>query len=200
MIATISVVAFVVLSCKNSPEGEEIDFSVTPIQTVKDMFAYQTKNGDVVMRIQAPSMYKYKHDEEEWDMYPDGFNVFTYREDEILETEIKSDKAKHTINTKRSSQEQWMLYGHVYIHNVLKNEVVQTDTLYWDREKEKIYTDCYVKMYSPQGLLQGYGMESDQNGNNAIILRPFDSFTRKEVDSTKIAVDTINFVGPRKKM
>jgi hypothetical protein len=51
-----------------------------------------------------------------------------------------------------------------------------TDTLYWDRANERIYTHSFVRMFSPQGLMQGFGMESDQQANNWEILRPFDSY------------------------
>ena len=71
---------------------------------------------------------------------------------------------------------------------------METDTLYWDRFGHRIFTHCFVKMSSPQGYMQGYGMESDEMARNAQILRPFDSFSRLAEDSTY--VDTANFVGP----
>jgi hypothetical protein len=39
-------------------------------------------------------------------------------------------------------------------------------------------------------------MESDEMARNANILRPFDSFGVVTKDSTKIYLDTINFIGP----
>lgn len=199
MIATITVVAFVVLSCDDNVKDEEIDFSVTPLQTVTNMFAYQTKNGEVVMSIESPLMNKYKDDNKEWEVYSGGFHVFAYRGKEVLESEIKAENAIHTVSKNNSGEEEWKLYGHVFIRNVIKNEIMTTDTLYWDRHLEKIHTDCYVRLTSPQGLLQGYGMESDERATNSIILNPFDSFGRKDSDSEKIVVDTVNFIGPRKK-
>ena len=73
---------------------------------------------------------------------------------------------------------------------------METDTLYWDRKNERIYTDCYVRMYSPDGFMQGYGMESDQRARNSSIFNPFDSYGIVIQDSTKVAVDSANFIGP----
>lgn len=73
---------------------------------------------------------------------------------------------------------------------------METDTLYWDRKNEEIYTDCYVKLHSPQGFMQGYGMRSDQRARNSIILNPFDNFAFIVQDSTEVLIDSVNFIGP----
>ena len=80
--------------------------------------------------------------------------------------------------------------------SVLPKEVMETDTLYWDRQNGKIYTDCYVKMYSPDGFIQGYGMESDERARNTIILKVFDNFAVVKQDSTATDIDSVNFIGP----
>ena len=75
----------------------------------------------------------------------------------------------------------------------------RTDTIYWDRKSEEIYTDCYVKLFSDQGMMQGYGMRSDDRARNAILLKPFDSYGYSQEDSTKVVIDTVNFIGPLRK-
>jgi hypothetical protein len=80
-------------------------------------------------------------------------------------------------------------------NNVMKQEVMETDTLYWDQKTEKIYTHCYVKMYSPDGFMQGYGMESDQRARNSIIYNPFNSYGILEQEEP-VLLDSVNFIGP----
>ena len=53
-----------------------------------------------------------------------------------------------------------------------------------------------MKMYSPSGFMQGYGMESDQRARNNIIFNPFNSYGIVEEDSTKVVIDSVNFIGP----
>ena len=100
--------------------------------------------------------------------------AFGYNEDNLLETEITSDNARHLKY--KDGRESWEAFGNVVVQNIIKQEVMETDTLYWDRKNEEIYTDCYVKLHSPQGFMQGYGMRSDQRARNSIILNPFDNF------------------------
>ena len=82
------------------------------------------------------------------------------------------------------------------IKNVIKQDTMETDTLYWDKANEEIYTDCYIRMYSPDGFMQGYGMRSDQKARNSVILRPFNSFGVVVRDTTAVLIDSVNFIGP----
>ncbi len=78
----------------------------------------------------------------------------------------------------------------------MKQETMETDTLYWDQAAKEIWTDCYVKMTSPSGHMQGYGMRSDEMARNAILLKPFDNEFIIDNDSTKVVIDSVNFIGP----
>jgi hypothetical protein len=51
-------------------------------------------------------------------------------------------------------------------------------------------------MYSPSGFVQGFGMESDQRARNNIIFKPFNSYGIVTQDSTRVVVDSVNFIGP----
>ena len=51
-------------------------------------------------------------------------------------------------------------------------------------------------MYSHDGLMQGYGMRSDERARNSIILKPFNNFAVIVKDTTYVPVDSVNFIGP----
>ena len=189
-------VAFVVYSCKNDlGTAEKLDLSQTPVQVVDRMFVVQSENGMLQMRMEADLMERYDNDTVSYELFPKGIAVFGYNEEGLLETEITSDEARH-IKEKKNKDEKWEAYGNVVVKNIINQEVMETDTLYWDRKNEKIFTHCYVKMYSPDGFMQGYGMESDQRARNSVILQPFDSYGIVVQDSTEVRVDSANFIGP----
>ena len=198
MMATAFAVAFVVYSGKGKlGEAESINIEETPMQVVDDMFIVHTKNGKIQMRAQAPLMEKYERDSLSYELFPDGFFVYSYNEEEMLETEIVADNAKHSKH--ETGEESWSVFGNVVIKNLIKQEVMETDTLYWDQKNQKIYTHCYVRMYSPKGFMQGYGMESDERARNSIIFKPFNSYGIVVQDSTQVSVDSVNFIGPMQK-
>ena len=198
MIATASAVAFVVYSCKDElGRAKDILIEETPVQTVENMFIVQSKNGVIQMRAEGEIMEKYERDTLSYELFPKGFSVYGYTEDGLLETEIVADQAIHRMYS--DGRESWEAYGNVIVRNLIKKETLETDTLYWDQKNERIYTHCYVQMYSPSGFMQGYGMESDQRARNNIIFNPFNSYGIVVQDSTKVVVDSINFIGPIKK-
>ena len=198
MIATAVAVAFVVYSCKGKlGKTEAKSLEESPMQTVDGMLVVHSENGKIQMRMEADVMERYQKDSVSYELFPAGFSVLAYTEEGLLETQIVSDQAKHLKF--KDGRESWEAYGNVVVKNLIKKEVMETDTLYWDQKKEKIYTHCYVKMYSPSGFMQGYGMESDQRARNSIIFRPFDSYGVVVQDSTKVLVDLVNFIGPMQK-
>ena len=197
MTATAAAVAFVVFSCKGKlGEADVLNLKEAPVQTVDDMFIVQTENGKIQMRTEAPLMERYERDTLSFELFPDGFFVYGYTEDEKLETEIIADNARHLKY--KDGRESWEAFGNVVIRNLIKQEVMETDTLYWDQKNEKIYTHCYVRLYSPDGFMQGYGMESDQRARNSIIFNPFNSYGILE-QGDDIVIDSVNFIGPVQK-
>ena len=196
MMATASAVAFILFSCSDkTSETEKIDLTSVPLQTIDNMFAVQTKNGVTVMRMEADLLERFENDTSSRETFPKGMAVYSYTDEGLLETTIFSDNAVHETN-KKGGDELWAAFGNVVIQNVIKREVMETDTLYWDQGKGEIYTHCYVRMYSPDGFMQGYGMRSDDKARNAIILRPFNSFGVVVQDTTVVMIDSVNFIGP----
>ena len=198
MTATATAVAFVVYSCKGKlAEADTLNLSETPVQIVDDMFIIQSENGVVKMRTEAPRMEKYERDTLDYELFPDGFFVYGYDESGKLETEIVADNARHLKY--EDGRESWEAFGNVVVKNLINQEVMETDTLYWDQKNEKIYTHCYVRMYSPDGFMQGYGMESDQRARSSILYNNFNNYAIIVKDSTQVLIDSVNFIGPFQK-
>lgn len=141
-------------------------------------------------------MMRFENDSMMYEKFPDGFAVYGYMEDGRLETEITADNALH--RSWNDGREEWQATGNVVVKNLIKREVMETDTLYWDKKEEKIFTHCYVKMWSPDGFMQGYGMESDQRARNSILYNNFNNYAIVVKDSTEVIVDSVNLVGPAK--
>jgi len=199
MMATALAVAFIVYSCSSKlREADKLDLGSAPRQVIDDMFAVESENGRTTMRVEAPLMQRYETDTLDRESFPSGFAVFGYNDEGLLETTIVSDKAEHRVRKHRraASEEMWVATGNVVIQNVIKQETMETDTLYWDRSTSEIYTDSYIRMYSADGFMQGFGMRSDDRARHAEILRPFNSFGVVVQDSTRVVVDSANFIGP----
>ncbi|MCK9625878.1 MAG: LPS export ABC transporter periplasmic protein LptC [Bacteroidales bacterium] len=195
-----AIMIFMIASCKKGDvDIELIDSQKVPQQVVVNMSVVQSDKGKIEMRTESRRMERYSYIVDSvkvsYDFFPLGFFVYMYTPEGELETQIKANQAKH-ITTK--GKESWSAFGKVEVTNYIKGERMETDTIYWDQEKKKIYTNCYVKIISTDGMMQGYGMESDELGRNATILKPFNSYGIVEKDTTDFYLDTINLIGPRK--
>ena len=162
------------------------------------MFYVDSENGVLKVRLEGGKMERYQTDSLSFELFPEGVMVYSYNEEGMLESTIEAEGARHTKSA-TTDAETWVAYGNVIIKNIINQETMETDTLYWDRDQEKIHTDCYVRMYSPDGFMQGYGMVSDQKAKNSIILKPFNSYGIVEKDSTLVLIDSVNFIGPLQK-
>ena len=195
--ATASAVAFVVISCKGKlGRAEEINLDDVALRSVDKMFAVETKTGRIAMRIEADLMESYETDTTSYEVFPKGLQIYSYLEDGRLQTIIFSNNARHITSKSGSHPEIWQAFGNVKIRNVIKHEMMETDTLYWDQGKHEIWTDCYVRMSSPTGFMQGYGMRSDDRAENAVLHNPFEGYTVTEKDTTTVIIDSVNFIGP----
>ena len=194
--ATAFAVAIIVYKCKSKlSEAEKLDLASAPLQTVDSMYIIQTENGKIQMRVFAPIMEKYDTDTLAYELFPKGINVYAYTDDEVLESTIVANEARHN-KANGSNEEVWMAYGNVIIKNIVNQQTMETDTIYWDRNAGEIYTDCYIRMYSPSGFMQGYGMRSDERARNAELMVPFNNTFVVVPDTTEVILDTINFIGP----
>lgn len=198
MTATAMAVAFIVYSCKGKlAEADSIREGEIPIQCVDDMFIVQTENSIIKLRAEAPLMERYETDTLSYELFPKGIAVYGYTEEGKLETEIVADNAKHLKF--KDGRETWSAFGNVVVTNLINQEIMETDTLYWDQKNEKIYTHCYVRLYSPDGFMQGYGMQSDQRARDTELFNPFNNYAIMSKDSTQVVIDSINFIGPIRK-
>lgn len=197
MLAITHVIASIVLSCKsNVQETDSVKSTDRPVQVINDMFVVQSDNGHVSMRVESRLMEHYDKDSISYDLFPKGISVYGYTPEGLLESVIIANAAKHTVPKRKNGDEVWAAFGNVVIHNVIKMETMETDTLYWDQTSKEIYTDCYVKMYSSDGFMQGYGMRSDDHASNSILHNAFNGYVRTIQDTTAVIIDSVNFIGP----
>ena len=61
-------------------------------------------------------------------------------------------------------QKLWKLMSNVHIQN-LKGEKFDTDLLYWDQNKHRVYSDQRIRIEQPDQIIYAIGFESDEQLN-----------------------------------
>ena len=83
-----------------------------------------------------------------------------------IEASIEADTAYYY-----NKKELWKLIGNVHVQN-LKGEKFDTELLYWDQRKEKVYSDRFIRIEQPDRVITGRGFESNQQMTAYTIHKP----------------------------
>ena len=150
-VAAVFSAATVVNSCKSElGEAKKINLDETPSQVVEGIFHIQSQNGLLQLRVEADRMERYVNDSVSYEIFPEGFNVFVYNEEGLLETEITSLNAMHSKSDEDG--ENWGTYEEElgYINYMI-------NTAGSGRRWYSVYSTYYVAGYGDGGdVLQQY--------------------------------------------
>ena len=83
-----------------------------------------------------------------------------------VDASIKADTAYY-----HEPKKIWELRGNVHIQNQ-QGDKFDTQLLFWDQAKERIYSDKFIKIEQADKILTGYGFESNQQMTEYEIFTP----------------------------
>lgn len=160
-------------SCQNKiPVIPKSDLLTLPSLTVKDFRTIVTDSGRVQLVLSAPLVEKYDKAEPPYAEFRNGIKVVFYNGKDSAQAKVTSRYAKCTNNN------LWELRDSVVVVND-KDERLETELLYWNQEKDLIYTDRFVKITSEDQLTQGIGFQSDSHLNRRKIMKVTGTYTLK---------------------
>jgi LPS export ABC transporter protein LptC len=143
-------------SCENKLDLiPKSDLLTLPSLTVRDFETIFTDSGRIQLVLTSPIMEQYENAEVPYSEFKLGILVKFH---DGREEPVGSVSAKYAKYTK--SNNVWELRDSVVVINEAK-EMLETEILFWDQAKDKIYTDRFVKITSTDQVIQGFGFESD---------------------------------------
>ena len=137
-----------------------------PSFEVHDFETIVSDSGRIQVKITSPKLSRFDKNEIKYDEYIKGIAVEFYDKSMILEATLTCDYAKYLID-----KEIWEAKFNVEVNNVKENEKLNTELLYWNMNKEKIYSDKFVKITRSEEILFGEGFESNQDFSKWKILK-----------------------------
>ena len=70
--------------------------------------------------------------------------------------------------------------GHVQVESAVKKQKLDTEELFFDQNKQRIYTDQFVRIETASEVLTGTGLTANQDFSRYTILHPTGTFTLKD--------------------
>ncbi|MGM0375549.1 MAG: LPS export ABC transporter periplasmic protein LptC [Bacteroidota bacterium] len=171
----LAVVFFTAACQSNEPEEIKavVDEENHPSLSVEDLESTITDSGRVKYRFLSPEMNQYDNRSEPYTEFPEGLHLIVYNDSGEVEARIKSSYAIY-----HEKEELWELQNDVEAVN-FKDEVINTEQLFWDANKKEVYSDEFIKITTDEEILTGYGFESDEK---------FENYTIKNISGI-VAVD-----------
>lgn len=126
-----------------------------PSHTAKDFVSVYSDSGKVQLILSSPLMETYNNKEEPYSEFRQGLKAFYYdgKEKEVASVVSKYAKYHETKNL-------WELKDSVVVI-FETNDRLETEQLFWDQEKDRIFTDRFVKLTNEDQTVMGNGFESD---------------------------------------
>lgn len=146
------------LSCRNNDIEKIRSFSHPPgaPEVVAENIEVLFSDSAVVRNIlNAPSLKIYQDEEEPYTEFPEGFSVQQFNSNEKITSSIAASYGKHY-----EKKQLWELRQNV-VAVTESNDTLKTDLLFWDEEKDLIYSDQFVKFIQKEQIITGIGFESD---------------------------------------
>jgi LPS export ABC transporter protein LptC len=147
--------SLLVMSCeKKIPVIPKSDLLTLPSLTVKHFDTVVNDSGRIQLELSAPLLEQYDKADPPYSEFRSGIKVIIYNGKDTAQAKVTSKYAKCTNNN------LWELRDSVVVINE-NNEYLETELLFWDQAKDRIYTDRFVKITSENQVTRGIGFESD---------------------------------------
>ena len=157
----ISLLAICFLYSCESNKPEEIkaltNIEDIPVMEIENLESTVLDSGIIKYKIITPELQDFDKKNPPYMEFPQGGQIIMYDNKGKVDAQIKANYAKYLKREKL-----WELKNDVEAVNQ-KGEVLNTEQLYLDERKDKVYSDIFVKITTADEILTGTGFESNTN-------------------------------------
>ena len=119
-------------------------------------------SAKVKVQILAPVFSQFPNVERPYMKFSEGLEVYFYNDSMKIESEIRADYAIYY-----SQERLWHATGNVVARRLDNGDILNTEELFWDEEKQFIYSKAFTRVQNKDGTMYGKrGFESDQDLSN----------------------------------
>lgn len=108
-------------------------------------------------KLQTPELIRHKNDRDPYIEFPKGVKIEKFDANMNIVSSLTCQYAKNY-----DSDDRWEAKNNVVAVNY-KGDTLKTEYLVWDTEKQKIYSDQFVKIIQKDQTYTGIGFESNQD-------------------------------------
>jgi len=159
-IRLLSLFSFVFLGVVNFSCREDVDKSALleydgPMTSSINIHLVQSDSAIIRSDLKAPKQLEFANGNIE---FPEGIEIKFFEKDGQLGTTMRADKGFYL-----KEANIYKGVGDVKVKNLIKDQSLQTEEIFWNPNEKRIYTDKFVTIQEKQTLFNGTGMEADES-------------------------------------
>ena len=154
--------------------ASKIDPKKMPTMSTVNVATLISDSGITQYKIVSPLWNVYDEVDTPYWNFPKGIYLQKYDRKFNVIASVAADSAKFF-----RMQNLWKLDGNVELHKE-PGELFLTQQLFWDQRKNKIYSDSFIHIETPERMLEGHGFESNDRLTKYSIRRPTGIFPVSE--------------------
>lgn len=152
-------------SCKNDVQTVlSLDVVDTlPEMSARDIEIIYSENAKIQIKLVSTRLVS-KTEEEPLLIFPEGFTVFFYDTAMNIQSKITAD---YGISYEKKKVME--ARHNVVVENLEKGERLNTEELFWDRAKQMIYSNQFVRLTTGEQVVTGDGLTSREPFDEIVI-------------------------------
>jgi LPS export ABC transporter protein LptC len=157
LVHIMAILLLIFHACKEDVEKARIvtEKSNLPIETGQNVQINFTDSGYTKARLFAPMLERYATEEKNYTEMRKGITAYFYNRNKKVDSYLKS---KYAI---RYDREKKMVAKNDVVMVNIKGDTLNTELLNWDEQTQRIYSDQYVRITTPDEIIMGDGFESN---------------------------------------
>ncbi|WKV13577.1 LPS export ABC transporter periplasmic protein LptC [Marivirga harenae] len=164
-------------SCSSGLESkqkfEEYSGPIMEADTIEIIYSDSAK---VRVIVNATKQYEFENGDRE---FPNDIYIEFFEPDGTMSSTLEANSAYYTKET-----EIYKAEGDVEVIGYIEPRKLNSEELYWEPEKEEIYTETFVRIQSEDQISTGTGLRAKQDFSSYRILNPSGTIYLEEPDST----------------
>jgi LPS export ABC transporter protein LptC len=161
----ISIFSLSIIACSNGLEKnttfEKYDGPIMEADSVKILYSDSAK---VRVIVKATKQNEFENGDRE---FPNDIFIEFYEPDGTMSSTLEANSAFYTKETNLYKAE-----GDVEVIGYIEPRTLNSEELYWEPEKEEIYTETFVRIQSEDQISTGTGLRAKQDFSSYRILNP----------------------------
>jgi LPS export ABC transporter protein LptC len=166
-------VVSIAFGCSSDLQDPDKEVKYTgPLIENKEVTTLYSDSAQLLIKLKAPIQQEFENGD---GVFPKGLYVEFFEKPGQITSTLKANYAKQDRN-----KDLYLAKGNVVVNNIQKQEKLETEELYWNKNKEEIYTDKFVKITTAEEVITGKGLRANQDFSRYSITKVTGTFSLKE--------------------